>query len=93
MWDIGWGIAVALLFLLNVVVFADLFRAECSEARARRVPIEGGQVLTVKNPGTTATKEGPHTGLIPRPPASDCARTLAADLRWTLTSHHPSTAP
>ena len=54
MWDIGSSIAVGLLFLLDVVVFADLFRAEFSDMRARRVAVERDQVLTVRDGGPTA---------------------------------------
>jgi hypothetical protein len=63
MWDIGWrSIAVGFVFLLDLVVLADLVRAEFSEGRARRVAIERGQVPTVSDRGpTAASPEGVRT--------------------------------
>jgi hypothetical protein len=34
MWDIGWSIAIGLVFLLDLVVFGDLVRREFSDMRA-----------------------------------------------------------
>jgi hypothetical protein len=44
MWDIGWSIAIGLVFLLDLVVFGDLVRGEFSDMRARRVAVKRGQV-------------------------------------------------
>ena len=53
MWDIGW-IGVGLIFSLDLLVFADLVRAEFSDVRARRRAVKRGQVLTVRDRGPTA---------------------------------------
>jgi len=55
MGDIEWrSIAVGLVFLVDLVVFADLIRAEFSDGRARRVAGERGQVQIVRDGGPTA---------------------------------------
>lgn len=47
MWDIGWrSIAVGLVFLLDLIVFADLVRADLSDLRTTWVVIKRGRVPT-----------------------------------------------
>jgi hypothetical protein len=55
MWDIGWrSIALGVVFLLDLAVFADLVRRDFSDVRAKRTAIERGQVLTVSDGGPMA---------------------------------------
>jgi hypothetical protein len=63
MWDIGWrSIAVAIVFLLDLVVFGDLVRSEFSDVRARWVGIMRGRAPTVSNGGpTAASRKGART--------------------------------
>jgi len=56
MFDIGWrSIAVGLVFLLDLIVFADLVRGEFSDVRAKRVAIERSQAPTVRDRRPTAS--------------------------------------
>jgi hypothetical protein len=55
MWDIGWrSIALGVVFLLDLAVFADLVRRDFSDVRAKRTAFEHGQVLTVRDGGPMA---------------------------------------
>jgi hypothetical protein len=55
MLDIGWrSIAVGLVFLLDLIVFADLVRGEFSDVRAKRMAIKRSQAPTVRDRGPTA---------------------------------------
>ena len=44
MWDIGWSVAIGLVFFLDLIVFGDLVRGEFSDMLARRVAVKRGQV-------------------------------------------------
>jgi hypothetical protein len=55
MLDIGWrSIALGLVFLLDLIVFGDLVRAEFSDVRARRVAVRRNQAPMVRDRGPTA---------------------------------------
>jgi hypothetical protein len=45
MWDIGWrSSAIAVVYLVDLVVLGDLVRGEFSDMRAKRVAVKRGQV-------------------------------------------------
>jgi hypothetical protein len=78
MFDIGWrSIAVGLVFLLDLIVFADLVRGEFSDVRAKRVAIKRSQAPTVWDRGPTAPspKGGPHMISKTQPASADPSAT------------------
>jgi hypothetical protein len=52
--DIGCRSIALGLFLLDLIAFADLVRADFSDVRKRRVAIKRGPVLTVRDRARTA---------------------------------------
>jgi hypothetical protein len=66
MWDIGWrSIAVAFIFLLDLIVFADLVQAELADARARRAAAKHARPPAAEYDATPAgVMDGRRTGAV-----------------------------
>jgi len=59
MWDIGWSVAIGLVFFLDLIVFGDLVRGEFSDMLARRVAVKRGQVRE-RGPAAASQRESAH---------------------------------
>jgi hypothetical protein len=65
MWGIGWkSIAGALILLLDLIVFADLVRAELAYARAKRAAAKHNRTPTEYHASPAGDMDGRRTGAL-----------------------------